>query len=397
MSAAAAGPLRVRNRLRVIDVLRNAGQASRVDLVTATGLSRTTVSTLVADLQAQGLVVERRDADAPAASAGVGRPPVALTLNPAAGAAIGIDLAHDAVRVAVADLAGDVVEEVRREADVDHDAVAALDLAAALAEELVTNTGTDRSRIIGVGAAVSGPILRETGDLGSESILPGWAGFAPRAELAARLKLPVVVGNDANLGALAEATRGAGRGTRNLLYVMMSAGIGAGLILDGKLFQGHRGMAGELGHIVLEPDGRICRCGNRGCLETVAAAPALLDALRHLHGPTLTLSDAIELSRRGDQGAQRLFADAGRAVGRAVGATCNAINPELVVVGGDMSVLGDVIIDGVREGLERSTIPPVRADARVAAGQLGDRAEVLGAVGLVLAETGAGIIAALGS
>jgi predicted NBD/HSP70 family sugar kinase len=199
--------------------------------------------------------------------------------------------------------------------------------------------------------------------------------------------------NDANLGALAEVRDGAGRGASNVLYLMLSAGIGAGLILDGKLFRGARGLTGELGHVVVEPEGRICRCGNRGCLETVASAPVLLDSLAPLRGHGVGLEDAVRLARDGDAGGRRLFADAGRAVGRAAGAICNVVNPEMVIVGGDMSVVGDVLVDAVREGISLSTIPAIGNETPVVPGLLGDRAEVLGAIGLVLAETQADTIA----
>ncbi|HWI72848.1 MAG TPA: ROK family transcriptional regulator [Baekduia sp.] len=404
-SPGSLGSLRQRNRLRIIDVLRRAGSASRVDLVRDTGLSRTTVSKLVAELQAEGLVVERSTApangngDATATAHAVGRPPVALTLNPAAGAAVGIDFGHDLVRVAVADLSGAVVAEARRDIDVDSQAEQAIDLAAAMVDEQLAGLKIDLGHTVGIGVAVSAPILRDTGTPGdrtlSTSILPGWGPFAPGGELERRLGRPVLMGNDANLGALAEVRHGAGRGARNVVYVMLSGGIGAGLILDGSLFSGHSGLTGELGHVVADPDGRICRCGNRGCLETVASAAAVLEALRPLHGPDVTLNDAIALARAGDAGARRLFADAGRTVGRAVGAICNIVNPELVIVGGEMSVVGDVLVDAVADGIARSTIPAIGRDADVVAGSLGERAEVLGAIGLVLAETGVDTIAAM--
>jgi predicted NBD/HSP70 family sugar kinase len=395
------GSLRQRNRLRIIDVLRQAGSASRVDLVRDTGLSRTTVSKLVAELQAEGLVVERAGAapeDAATANA-VGRPPVALTLNPAAGAAVGIDFGHDLVRVAVADLSGTVIAEDRHDIDVDSRAEQAIDRAAAMVDAQLTTLGMDLDRTVGVGVAVSAPIMRDARNPSgppTTSVLPGWGPFAPGGELERRLGRPVLMGNDANLGALAEVRHGAGRGARNVVYVMLSSGIGAGLILDGQLFTGHSGLTGELGHVVADPGGRICRCGNRGCLETVASAAALLDALRPLHGPDVTLQDAIALAREGDAGCCRLFADAGRTVGRAVGAICNIVNPELVIVGGEMSVVGDVLVDAVGEGIALSTIPAIRRDAEVVVGRLGERAEVLGAIGLVLAETGADAIAAMG-
>jgi predicted NBD/HSP70 family sugar kinase len=392
-SPGSLGSLRQRNRLRIIDVLRRSGSASRVDIVRDTGLSRTTVSKLVGELQAEGLVVERANGGATANA--VGRPPVALTLNPAAGAVVGIDFGHDLVRVAVADLSGTVLAEARRDIDVDSQAEHAIDLAAAMVDEQLAGLQLDLDRTVGIGVAVSAPILRDTDDPGATSILPGWGPFAPGGELERRLGRPVLMGNDANLGALAEVRHGAGRGARNVVYVMMSGGIGAGLILDGALFSGHSGLTGELGHVVIDPTGRICRCGNRGCLETVASAAALLEALRPLHGPEITLQDAVALAREGDAGCRRLFADAGRTVGRAVGSICNIVNPELVIVGGEMSVVGDVLVDAVAEGIALATIPAIRRDAQVVAASLGERAEVLGAIGLVLAETAADTIVAM--
>jgi len=390
-SPGSLGSLRQSNRLRILDVLRRDGAASRAGLVRDTGLSRTTVSKLVAELQAEGLVVEREAEDG-AASGAVGRPPVALTLNPSAGSVVGIDFGHDLVRVAVADLSGTVVGEDRRDVDVDADAEQAIDLAAAMVDELLARLRRAPAQTVGVGVAVSAPILRDTQ---TTSILPGWGAFASGGELERRLGRPVVMGNDANLGALAEVRDGAGRGARNVVYVMLSGGIGAGLILDGQLFFGHSGLTGELGHVVADPDGRVCRCGNRGCLETIASAAAILDALRPLHGDDVTLQDAIALAHAGDAGANRLFADAGRTVGQAVGAICNIVNPERVIVGGEMSVVGDVLVDAVADGIARSTIPAIAGDAHVVRGSLGERAEVLGAIGLVLAETDVDAIAAM--
>jgi predicted NBD/HSP70 family sugar kinase len=394
-SPGSLGSLRQRNRLRIIDVLRRSGQSSRVDLVKATGLSRTTVSKLVGELQADGLVIERPEVAAGEASPSVGRPAVALTLNPAAGAAIGIDFGHNRVRIAVADLSGTVIAEARRDFDVDHDAQHAIDLGVTVVEDLLAQVHLDLDRTVGVGVAVSAPIVRESG--GAASILPGWAAFAPVEELERRLGRPVLMDNDANLGALAEVRHGAGRGASDVLYLMLSAGIGAGLVFDGRLYRGHRGLTGELGHVVVEPEGRICRCGNRGCLETVASAPVLLDALEPLRGPGVTLDQAARIAREGDAGGRRLFADAGRAVGRAAGAICNVVNPEMVIVGGDMSVVGDVLVDAVREGIALSTIPAIGSETRVVPGRLGDRAGVLGAIGLVLAETEADTIAGMGA
>jgi predicted NBD/HSP70 family sugar kinase/biotin operon repressor len=397
-SPGSLGSLRQRNRLQIIDVLRQLGHSSRVDLARETGLSRSTVSTLVSELQAEGLVVERApDGEAQPAPPSVGRPAVALTLNPAAGAVVGIDFGHQFVRVAVADLAGVVVQERREEFDVDGDASGAIALAADLVDTLLVEADSTRERTVGIGVAVSAPVLRDTDDPDATSILAGWAGFAPTGELRRRLGRPVLIGNDANLGALAEVRDGAGRGARDVVYVMLSGGIGAGIVLDGRLVAGHRGLTGELGHITVDRDGRICRCGGRGCLETVAAAPAVLGVLRAVHGDDLTLEAAMRLARDGDAGCGRAFADAGRQIGRVVGAVCNLVNPELVIVGGDMSAAGPLLTDAIAEGIAQSAVPAIAADARVVAASLGDRAEVLGAIGLVLAETDARELVAMGA
>jgi predicted NBD/HSP70 family sugar kinase len=379
------GSLRDRNRLRIVDVLRRSGTASRVELVRATGLSRTTVSKLVGELQATGLVVERTSPNGD--GGGVGRPAIALALNPRSGAIAGIDFGHDIVRVAVADLSGAVLAERRREFDVDRAPEAAIDVAVELLHAALRDADTDLLRTVGVGVAVSAPVVRTPGAPGGVRILPGWPELPPLDELERRLGRPVIVDNDANLGALAEVRDGAARGARNVLYVMLSGGIGAGLVLDGRLVRGTRGITGELGHVVRDPNGAICRCGNRGCIETVASAPVLLAAMRPLRGPGFALADATRAAREGDEGARRLFADAGRIVGQAVGAICNLVNPELVVVGGDMALAGDLLVDAVRDGIALAAIPAIRDDARVIPAELGDRAEVLGAIGLVLAET----------
>src|SRR6202008_4320211 len=147
----------------------------------------------------------------------------------------------------------------------------------------------------------------------------GWAGLHAARELGRRLGVPVTVDNDANLGALAEASLGAGRGMGEVVYVKVSSGIGAGLVLGGRLHHGATGIAGEIGHVQVRADGAVCRCGNRGCLETVASGPALLSVLRPAHDEELTVAGMLELAIAGDLGTLRVLNDAGRAIGHALG------------------------------------------------------------------------------
>ncbi len=372
--------LRERNRRELLSMLRRHGSASRADLARLTGLSRSTVSTLIADLQASGMVTEHEAGDTRAAQQG--RPPTLLTLDRSAGLVLGIDFGHERVHVAIADLSRTILAERVHDVDVDRSAEKALALAVRLTDDVVEAADVERDRILGVGVGLSGPIDVAAGEVHAGKILPGWAGIRPADELSARLSLQVHLDNDANLGALAEVTLGAGVGARDAIYIMVSGGVGAGLILGGELYRGSGGTAGELGHVLVDETGPICRCGNRGCLEMMAGGRAIIELLRPSHGDALTLDDVIALVDEGDSGARRAIADAGRVLGRSVAAIVNAFNPELVIVGGALSAAGDVLLDPLRDAVHRYAIPSAAQDVRITRGVLGDRAEVLGALEL---------------
>jgi DNA-binding transcriptional ArsR family regulator len=245
--------LREANRLRVVEALRRRGSASRSDLVDITGLSRTTITTLVADLQERGLIVATGSSDR---FRGRGRPPVLLRLAPSAGAALGVAFGHSHVHIAVADLATTVLAERRRELDVDASAPAALDAAAELIDEVLDEAGIGHEQVVAAGMGIPGPIAVASGRVGSSLILPGWEGLRPAEALAARLRdVHAEALNDANLGALAESSLGAGRGISDVIYVKISTGIGAGLVLGGRLHHGVTGNAGEIGHVQIRDDG----------------------------------------------------------------------------------------------------------------------------------------------
>ena len=378
--------LRELNRLRVLETVRERGSVSRAEIARQTGLARSTVSSLVSDLSHAGLVVEGANGQAGGRSGG-GRPPVLLTLNPRAGAVLGIHFDHRFVRVAVAQLDHRILAEAGRDLDVDHDADACLDVAADLANEVVERSGVDRDRLLGAGVAVSGPIDQQTGTVGSTTIMPGWVGLDVAAELEGRVGLPVHIDNDANLGALAESVLGSGRDAREMVYVMLSSGIGGGLVLGGRLHRGARGTAGELGHVLVNEQGAVCRCGNRGCLETYAGANAVLELLRPSHGEDLTVEDMVALAQDGDPACRRVIADAGRSVGSVVAALCNQLNPERIVIGGKLADADELLLAPMREAIRRYAIPAAADDAQLVRGALGERAELLGALILVIGKS----------
>jgi predicted NBD/HSP70 family sugar kinase len=222
--------------------------------------------------------------------------------------------------------------------------------------------------------------------VGSSTIMPGWVGVDAAAELEQRFGVPVYVDNDANLGALAEWVLGAGRGAEDLAYLMLSSGIGAGLILGGRLYRGANGTAGEIGHVLVDDQGPLCRCGNRGCLETYAGAHALIELLGRAHG-ALDVQAMVELASAGDPACQRVVADAGRTVGVAMAALCNQFNPERVVVGGELAGTGDLLLEPLRDAVRRYALPAAAEAVTIVAGELGDRAEMLGALVLVVGQS----------
>jgi predicted NBD/HSP70 family sugar kinase len=373
------------NRLRVLEALLGHPASSRAELGRRTGLSRATVSALLDELESAGIVEQRpdeRDGDGPRPA---GRPPLQVSLAPRAAFAVGLDVGHDHIRAAVCDLTGRAVAHDWSRAEVDHAPQASLDLARELVAAVLRAGGVPRERVIGVGMGVAAPVEPDSGTVHVAGILPSWGGIDPAAEMAARLGLGVQLENDANAGALGEHRFGAGRGARDMVYVRLAAGVGLGLILNGHPYRGGAGLAGELGHVAVADGGPICRCGNRGCLETVASPPAVARLLEQNRGGPVTVSQLLELVEAGDRGARRAVADAGAAVGDAIAAVVNLLNPALVVIGGELAGAGDVLLDPIRGAIERRAVPPAAATVRVTAGALGELAEVLGAAALPLA------------
>ena len=369
----------------MIDALRERGTASRAELARATDLSRSTISTIVGDLIGTGLAVERDGQ--PEGEAHAGRPGVMVALDSSAGLALAIDFGHRHLRVAVSDLSHTVLAEAWRELDVDHSATDGLDAAAEFVDKVLAEAKADRGRVIGAVMGLPAPINRATGSVWDSSILPGWVGIDAAAEASARLRMPVAVENDANLGALAELTWGAAKGRSEVAYLKVASGIGGGLISGGRLTHGVGGTAGEIGHTMIYADGPICRCGNRGCLEAIASGRAVAQQLSLSRHEEISTRRLLELSDSGDAAARRLIGDAGRAIGIAVANLCNIVNPECVVIGGDLPLAGDVLLDPVRQVVRRSAIPSAAEDTEIVAGVLGERAEMLGALALVMHES----------
>jgi predicted NBD/HSP70 family sugar kinase len=379
--------LRDLNRLRVIESIYRHPGCSRAEIARRTGLSRGTVSTVAEALGRVQLIREHDAPDDALRPRGTGRPPTLLSLVPGAAFAIGIDIGHQHIRVIICDLAGEPVAEKWSRAQVDDAPSETLDLAHHLVQQALHDAAVTPERLLGAGIGLAAPIDQRTGEVKANGILPGWHGVAPAAEMQERLGVSVQLANDADMGALGEKVFGAGRDVDDMIYIRLSAGVGAGLILGGQPYRGGYGMAGEIGHVCVEPSGQICRCGNRGCLETVASPVAVARLLEHVVERPMTSDQLLDLLAAGDRGAHRAVADAGEAVGMVVSWVVNVLNPELVVIGGELAAAGDVLLDPIRASIHRHSVPGPAADVSVTTGVLGDRAEVLGASALILAQS----------
>ncbi|RZF03914.1 ROK family transcriptional regulator [Streptomyces sp. SCA2-2] len=369
------------NLERVVRAVRLSGSLTQAEIARTTGLSAATVSNIVRELKESGTV------EVTPTSAG-GRRARSVSLSGDAGIVIGVDFGHTHLRVAVGNLAHQILAEEAEPLDVDASAEQGFDRAELLVGRLLDATGVDRAKVAGVGLGVPGPIDVASGMLGSTSILPGWSGTQPALALGERIGVPVAVDNDANLGALGELVWGSGRGVRDLAYIKVAGGVGAGLVIDGQIYRGPGGTAGEIGHITLDESGPVCRCGNRGCLETFTAARYVLPLLEPTHGAGLTMEKVVALAKEGDPGCRRVVADVGRYIGSGVASLCNLLNPSRVVVGGDLAEAGELVLGPIRTSVGRYAIPSAARQLELVPGSLGGRAEVLGALALALREMG---------
>nr|WP_246298667.1 ROK family protein [Nocardioides panaciterrulae] len=337
---------------------------TQAELARTTGLAPATVSNIVRELATVGLVQTDR---------GSGRRGSSVRLARGAGLVAGVDFGHSHVAVAVGDLTGAVLVEERRGFEsARHDHGEALRLARSMMLAMSAGQGTIRHVGMGLPAPVTNDVVR------SSAIFPGWEGVDARAVAESVLGLPVHVENDANLGALAEHRQGVGRGHDSSVFVKISSGVGAGIIIDNQLFHGSGGTAGEIGHLTLDAQGPLCRCGSRGCLEAYTSSSTVVSMVA-AQLPGATLDGVVRAAQQGSLGARRALEDAGLHLGWGLASIVNLLNPAIVVVGGDMARAGDLLLESARTGLRRHALDSV-ALTPVLASELGERASLVGAL-----------------
>lgn len=359
---------------------------SRADLSRDLGLSRSTISAIVEGLLGRGLILESHRAR----SSG-GRRPIVLKFNHDFAHLIGIDLGASHVTVLRTDLRARPVERRSISWDVQSDPHGALNAVHQMMTDLV---GPEAPPLLAIGVGVPCPVDASQHDQLSVRILPAWEHVRPAAWLYARWGVPVFVDNDANLGALAEAWWGEGRGVAHFSYIKVGTGIGAGHLIDGQNYRGSSGIAGEIGHTTVAFDGRPCRCGLNGCLEAEIGSPALLAKARQAlaAGRRSTLSDAepldlgaiIDHAKAGDALATEVVTEAGHHLGVAVANLLNLLNPGQIVLGGRLTAAGDLLLAPLRETVQDRALWTSIERAEITLGALGQDNTAVGAATLVL-------------
>ena len=365
-----------RTRARIISALQGSGPQSRAMLARQTGVSRSTASNVISQLVAEGVVQIVDDSVEPVAR-GSGRPGTLVALAQDYKYIVAIDFGRLSLKVGVFDMQYKLIDVIDSDFSVDIDANEALETAARQVDELLVKHAISKATVEAVGVGVPGPVESVSGKIHAGSILAGWIGTDVPGELARRLRLPVYMDNDANLGVRAESNMGGATHAKVALYVLLSVGVGLGIAIDGKVFRGAGGIAGELGHVVTNEHGPLCRCGSRGCIEAQISVNALAQSLANTH-KGITAAGMLKAAQDGDPVARRVVIDAGAMAGRQVGALCNYFNPDVVLVGGELMRAGSILIDAITDAMARVSLARAIENVTVRPGALGELAELYG-------------------
>jgi predicted NBD/HSP70 family sugar kinase len=363
-------------------VLRNVmiEPATQARLAQLTGLSQATISTVVKDLEKDQLVAV--DEAGGARTVQLHTPTLAVSVG------VELGLRHLTVIARRVDESG--VQTATTGIGADRGENVWLTEVIGMIDAVVSRTGLTKENITSVGLAVPAAVEPVDGSLAPPVLVPWSPGYRPGKVLSEKLSLPVITDNDANMGAFGEFLYGAGRDKDSIVYLKTGSPIGAGIVIDGRIFRGRHGLAGEIGHLTVNPNGPVCRCGNRGCLETVVGNPALLDEIRdafsgyYMVDLPSSLETLVDRVRAGaDPAFTRVVQDAGRSLGLALASLCNLFDPHAVVLGGQLARTGETLLAGVRQTLNQFALSGVvSTDFEMKLNSLGLESEARGAMAL---------------
>lgn len=372
----------------VFSLVRDGRARTRSEIGRVTGLSRSAVTARVGVLLESGLVVEGVDPaeDGDRARSTGGRPPVRLRFNRDAGVVLAGAIGRSRTQLGVCDLDGEVLATVDLDQEVGSAAEALMPKVVAGFARLLEEVGRRSTKVRAVGLSIPGTVDLERRASLDSPIMAGWDGVELTPFVRELTQAPVFVDNDANVMALSER-RGHLERHRDLLFVKASTGIGVGIVSGGRLLRGGLGAAGEIGHTKISAAaGLPCRCGDSGCLESVAAGWALVQAARTGGHEISHVRDLVDLAVKGDPDARHLIRVAGRRIGEVVASAVNVLNPEAVVVGGDLALAYDTFVAGLRESLYSQASALATRELVIAPVTHGARSGVVGCAALAIRE-----------
>lgn len=371
---------------RVLRALRDSGALSRGEIAEQVGLSRTTLSDITNSLLERGaIMVVNTDADE---RSGRGRPAARLALDPDAGQLMGVDFGHGRVHIAVADASHSVIASGAHPYDIDSTWTERIQASFDLMDQLGRETGAHYGALQGIGIGFPGPFssrMREPGVLsvGNEHRM---AREIVSSAFVERFRVSVIMDNNTRFAGLAEAIW-SDADTENLIYVRLSDGIGAGLVVGGRLVIGSTGLAGELGHISVRPSGVPCGCGKRGCLETIASVPAILASCQ-LEGVAIASLDELDAAvAKADPIVDKVLREAGEALGRVLGAVAVTLNPSQIVIGGEIIEIAPTILQQAIATITYELLPLPESTPIIRSAKLGDDGGSLGAIAAIFHES----------
>ena len=379
----------------LIDLIRKYGGLSKTDLALHTMFSRSKITGCVDSLVKKGILESSNKTEFTG-----GRRSRVFSLNGKLGLLAGVDIGASSIDLCITDYSGKKLHRYSEAASVKDGPIKVLGRVCTLIEKMLKEKNLSADKLNGIGIGVPGPVDFSSGTLTSPPIMPGWDRYPIIDTVQQWFPMAnVVVDNDVNVMALGESYKGAGKGIDNMIYVKIGTGIGAGILSEGKIYRGSNGCAGDIGHIGVNKSGPLCHCGNKGCLEAVAAGPAIAEhALQaalsgkspillkkyERNGNRLSAEDVGEAAREGDPFAIEVIRESGTSIGDVLAGLVNFYNPSMIVIGGGISNLGNLLLSSIRQSVLNRSLPLATKDLAIVFSSIGPDAGVVGAVNLAM-------------
>jgi glucokinase-like ROK family protein len=379
----------------LIDLIRKYRELSKSDLVTLTDYSRTKITGCICSLLDKNIIVANNATEYTG-----GRRSKKFGVNGDFGLVAGVDIGATSIDLGIADFSSKLLVRYSEPASVKDGPIRVLGRVCSLLEKMLQGSNLNPEKLIGIGVGVPGPVDFSLGTLVSPPIMPGWDRY-PIIQTMQQWSpnIHIVVDNDVNVMALGEVYQGAGKGVDSLIFVKIGTGIGAAIVCEGKIYRGANGCAGDIGHIGVDKNGPLCHCGNKGCLEALAAGPAIAERslhaaqagkspiiLKHFekNGNVLRAEDVGNASREGDPVATEVIRESGQYIGDVLAGLVNFYNPGLIVIGGGVSNLGNLLLSSIRQTVLRRSLPLATRDLLIVFSEIGPDAGVIGAINLAM-------------